>query len=285
MEGVQRQEDKPLFPDIFWNRPTLKSRGGRLLVVGGHKHEFALIQGIYQLAEAAGAGYVQAAMPDTLRRLFPSADFGYFLPSTASGSLGRASLGELQHLAAENDGVILGANLTNNAETGILIESLLRQLENTVIITEETINILKFNPDLITGNPHAVVVTTMPGLFNLANNHHLPLAIRPNSGVIGKLEILRQLVEISRCRYLVFDREVMVAADGQLSLTPLAEPLSDQPAIPVALAAVMAIQNPSRPFQALTTAAYLSREIAKSQTQTLTQAASTIRQTIIANEQ
>lgn len=251
------QGTQPLYPKIFWNRPTNKNRAGRLLIVGGHKHEFSGVQAIYQVAEAAGSGYVQAAMPDTLRPLVGGGEFGYFLPATVSGSLGRAALGELLHLASEYDAVVLGANLTNNAETAILVESLIQKSDQPLIITEETIDILKFHADFITGNPHALVVTTMKGLFGLANNQHIPLAIKPNSGVLGKLEILQQLVDISRCSYVVFDKDIMVASAGKLSLTPLQVELTSQPTIAIGLAGTFWLQQRSQPFEALTGTAYV----------------------------
>jgi hypothetical protein len=260
-----RQTDQPLYPDIFWSRPATAGRAGRLLIVGGQRHEFSLVQGIFQMAEAAGAGQVQAAMPDSLRPLLGSSGIGHFLPATGSGSLGRAATAELLQLAEDADALVVGANLTNNSETGILVETLIRQVDRSVIITEEAIGILKFHPDLITGNPQALVVTTMNGLFGLANHHHLPLAIRPNSGVLGKLEILHQLSSISKCSYFVFDREVLVSADGQLGLTPMARSLSTLPAAAIGLAATFWMQQRPRAFEALMTAAFVLGEVAGSQ--------------------
>lgn len=274
------QSDKPLFPDLLWSRPTLRSRGGRLLIVGGHKHEFSLVQAIYQVAEASGIGEVQAALPDTLQRLVGGGDFGHFLPATVAGSLGRAALGELIHLAHDYDGIIIGANLTNNSETGIMIESLISQSEQPVVITEETINTLKFNPDLITGNPKALAVTTMNGLFALANHHHMPLAIKPNSGLMGKLEIIQQLVDISECSYVIFDHEVIVAAGGEMSVTQLPVGLSEQPGVMIGLASTFWLQQRSRPFEALTTAAFVASRLTENELSTSAATSKAIRATL-----
>lgn len=255
-----------------------------MLIVGGHRHEFALIQGIYQITEAAGIGYVQAALPDTLRNLIGGGEFGHFLPASPSGSLGRAALGELLHLAEGYDGIIIGANLTNNSETSVLIESLIARSQRPIIITEEAIESFKFNPKLITNNAQAVVVTTMPGLFALANHHHLPLAIKPNRGVMGKIEILQQIVDISRCSYLVFDADIIVAAEEQISLTPLERPLSQAPAIAIGLASVLWLQNRSKTFQALTTAAYLAHQATQQPDATLSAVSRAIRAAMLAHE-
>lgn len=144
-----------------------------------------------------------------------------------------------------------------------MVESLVTKLEQPLIITQETIEILKFHPLLITGNPHALVVTTMGGLFALANNHHLPIAIRPNGGVVGKIEIIQQLVEISRCAYVVFDQEIIVAAEGEVSVTPLHEPLSQWAGAAIGVAATFWLQHREKPFTGLTTAAFVLKEAAR----------------------
>lgn len=259
MAGVAftKQADQPLFPDIFWNRPTMRRRAGRLLLIGGHRGEFSLLQAIYQSAEAAGVGECIAVMPDSLRRTVGEAGFGRFVPASASGSIGRAAVGELLQLGADVDALILGANLTNNAETAVAIESLITKLEQPVVITEETIQILKFHPELITGNPKALVVATMPGLFALAGHHHLPIAIKPHGGVVGKIEIVQQLAAISRCSYLVFDSEIIVQAEGQTSLTALSQPLSALSGAVIGVAATFWIQQLTQSYAALTSAAFV----------------------------
>jgi NAD(P)H-hydrate repair Nnr-like enzyme with NAD(P)H-hydrate dehydratase domain len=252
-----KQGDRPLFPDVFWNRPTMRQRAGRLLLVGGHRGEFSLLQAIYHSAEAAGIGECIAAMPDSLRRSVGEAPFGRFVPASASGSLGKGALGALLQLGSDADALVIGANLTNNAETAVIIESLITKLEQPVVITEETIGILQFHPELITGNPRALVVTTMPGLFALAGHHHMPIAIKPGGGVVGKIEILQQLASISRCSYLVFDSELLVQAESKTSLTPLSQPLSTLPGAVIGIAATFWIQHQVQSYQALSAAAFV----------------------------
>lgn len=235
----------------------MRQRAGRLLLIGGHKGEFSLLQAIYQSAEATGIGECVAAMPDSLRRTIGESGFGRFVPASASGSLGKAALAELLELATDADALIIGANLTNNAETAVVIESLITKLEQPVVITEEAIDILQFHPELITGNPRALVVATMPALFALAGHHHMPIAIKPHGGVVGKIEILQQLAAISRCCYVVFDSEILVHASSNTSLTDLKQPLSTLPGAVIGAAATFWVQNLSKPYEALTTAAFV----------------------------
>lgn len=245
--------------------------------MGGHKNQFDEVQRLYQLADAAGAGEVQAAMPDSLRPTAGASGFGYYLPATALGSLGRAALGELLQLANDYDGVILGVNLTNNAETGILVESLLRKYHGRLIITAETIEILKFHPELITNNPNAVVVTNMAGLFALANHRRLPIAIKPHAGVIGKITVIQQLADLGECSYVVSDSEVIVASERQVSLTALKQSLSHEPALMTALAATFWVQQPSKTFAGLTSAAWVGAGVTNSVTVSAAEQAQRVR--------
>lgn len=246
----------------------MRQRAGRLLLVGGHKGEFSLLQAIYQATEAAGIGECVAVMPDSLRKMVGEAGFGRFVPASASGSIGKAALGELLHLGSDTDALIIGANLTNNAETAVVIESLITKLEQPVVVTEEAINILQFHPEMITSNPKALVVTTMPGLFALAGYHHMPIAIAPNRGVVGKIEILQQLAAISRCSFVVFDSEILVQVGKDTSLTSLSQPLSSLPGMVIGTAATFWIQHQTKAFAGLTSGAYVLAEAAKGETAT-----------------
>lgn len=235
----------------------MKSRSGRLLIVGGQKNEFSLVQAIYQGAESAGIGECLAVMPDTLRRLIGETGFARFAPASQSGSLGKAAQGAILELARDCDGLVIGGNLTNNSETAVMIESLMRNLDMPVVVTEEAVEVLKFDPTLITGNPNALVVVTMGGLFALANHHNMPIAIRRGGGVLSKIELLRQLMSISRSKFVIFGNEILIGVADEVSLTPLQPGLPKFPGLIIGAVATLWLQNLAKPFIGLTSAAYV----------------------------
>ena len=49
--------DKPLYPDIEWNKPERRDQAGKLLIVGGNKLGFSAAAEAYQTAKDAGVGY------------------------------------------------------------------------------------------------------------------------------------------------------------------------------------------------------------------------------------
>src|SRR5690606_35689407 len=103
----KQTNDKPLFPDMQWNRPENKRHAGKLLVIGGNLHGFSAPAEAYGEALQAGAGAVRVMLPDALQRtvgkLFPDAEF---VPSTPSGSFATKALGELLLAVQWADGVL-----------------------------------------------------------------------------------------------------------------------------------------------------------------------------------
>ena len=67
----EQSNNKPLFPDVIWNKPQQKNLSGNLAIIGGSKQGFNAIASSYQQASSYGAGEVKLFMPDTLKPLIP----------------------------------------------------------------------------------------------------------------------------------------------------------------------------------------------------------------------
>src|SRR4051812_16862820 len=119
-----RQEDEPLFPNILYNRPVTRHAAGRLLVAGGHSGEISLPTIIHQLGIAAGLGECHVVLPDNLAKFLGGAPGTFFAASNPSGSLAPEALGRILELSEEADAVALGASLSNNSTTAMLVENL-----------------------------------------------------------------------------------------------------------------------------------------------------------------
>jgi NAD(P)H-hydrate repair Nnr-like enzyme with NAD(P)H-hydrate dehydratase domain len=87
---LKQVADKPLFPDLLWSRPENKRQAGKLLIVGGNLHGFAVPMAAYNAATAAGIGSARVILPEKLKKaLGTSFTEAEFAPSTPSGSLSR----------------------------------------------------------------------------------------------------------------------------------------------------------------------------------------------------
>ena len=83
----QRQDKKPLFPEIEWNKPERRDQAGKLLIIGGSAGNFRAVALAYEAALKAGIGQVKVLVPDSLKKMIPPIITDIiFAPSNISGS-------------------------------------------------------------------------------------------------------------------------------------------------------------------------------------------------------
>src|ERR1700722_14895032 len=118
--------EQPLFPSLIWSRPESRAQSGKLLIIGGNLHGFALTAEAYNQAVKAGIGIVRVLMPDAIKNLLGKAAKTIpgieFAPSTPSGSFSQKALDDFLALSHWADGVLLAGELGHNSETAILLE-------------------------------------------------------------------------------------------------------------------------------------------------------------------
>ncbi len=255
-----RQTDTPLYPKVLYNRPITRSGGGRLLIVGGHSGEFSLPTAIHQFATAAGVGEATAVLPDNLAKFLGGAPGTAFAAASSSGSLGREALGRILELSEDADAVAIGASLSNNSNTAMLIERLITELEQPVIVFDEGLVALKHHITTVTDNPQALIIATMAEVFKLCTALNVSISIRPGGGLMNKLEIIRDLAAASKCAYAVFGTEIVVAAGGELIVTPCNYRLALTPALFYGTLSTFWLQNFANPAAGLATGAYLAAQ-------------------------
>jgi NAD(P)H-hydrate repair Nnr-like enzyme with NAD(P)H-hydrate dehydratase domain len=280
-----RQDEAPLYPKILWNRPVSRRGAGRLLIPGGHTGEFSFPSSLFQAATAAGIGECTVAFPDALVKLFSGASGTTFVPSSTSGSLGQEGSGLILHMAEDYDAMLLGASLSNHSQTTILLETLIRESSMPLILIEDAISLLENQAELLVGNEQHLLIITMPQVFKLAGRLGVPIHIKPNGGLINKLEIVRDLTAASKCTYVVWGSELIVAEPGrELIVTPMNHRMSQLPAVLYGALAAFWIQNIGDRRAGLATASYLLKQVGQSlpdqSRPTLTTALKSLRQAL-----
>ncbi len=258
-----RQGDTPLFPKILYNRPVTRTAGGRLLVIGGHSGEFSLPTALYQFALAAGIGECQVILPDNLAKLVGGAPGVSFVPSSPSGSLGREALGPILHAAEEFDAVAIGASLSANSHTAILVERLMQELEQPVIIFADALIALQHHVRRFTDRPDCLVIATMPEIFKLAGQLNIPITIRRDGGIINKVEIVQSVAAACKCQLVVYGTEIIIAGQPQAIVTPINYQLSLQPATYYSVLATMWLQNRNQRREGLATGAFILNQVSR----------------------
>jgi hypothetical protein len=254
-----KQDDKPVFEDLVWSRPESRQARGKLLIVGGSRHGFAAPATAYQAASAAGAGSTRVLLPDAVKKIVGAflehAEYG---ASTPSGSFAGQAYGELVLQAAWADGILLAGDFGRNTETTVLLEKFLTRYDGQLTITQDAVDCLAATPRVLVDRTGTTIVCDLAQLQKLARSLGLSRAVTFGMGLVQLVELLHEITKRHPGNIIVRHLDHMVvAAGGLVSTTRQAEAGGgDWRVSAAANAAVWWLQNPTKTFAALTTAAY-----------------------------
>ena len=248
--------DKPLFPDLLWSRPENRALAGKLLIIGGNSFGFAAPAEAYNEAVKAGVGIAHVLLPDATKRIVGSVlETGDYAPSTPSGSFSQNALGELLPHAAWADGVLLAGDLGRNSETAILLEKFITSYHGQLTITKDAADYFTSAPQALLTRPETTLVISFAQLQKLAMNARFSHAFTFSMDLIRLVEALHELTLAYPVHIIVKHlANIIVASGGQVSTTKIETEQDIWRVATAAHASVWWLQNPSKPFEALTTA-------------------------------
>lgn len=252
---IKQDVSKPAFPDILWSRSESKHTSGKLLIVGGNVHGFIDVGLSYQAAVTAGAGTVRVLLPDALQKTVGrTLDNCEYAPSTPSGSFAKTALNELLIHAAWADCVLLAGEFGRNSETAVMLESFVQKYSGLLVITRDAIDYFFNHSLLVLDRTDTCIVGSTAQLQKLATNTHYPRAITTNLDLVPLVEILHDFNPMHAAHLITHQLgTTLVAAENKISTTKTGTN-EDIWRIPTAAAAaVFWMQNPNKPFEALTT--------------------------------
>lgn len=253
-----KQTDKPLFPDLEWSRPENRSQAGKLLIVGGNLHGFAAPAEAYSAATKAGIGTARVLLPDAMRKTLGSVlENGEFAPSTPSGSFSQKALDELLAQSAWADSVLLAGDLGRNSETAILLEKFLQKSSLPITLTKDTVDYVTSAPQTILNRTDSLLVLSLSQLQRLSLAAKTASPIKFSMDLLHLVEWLHDFTSTYK-PYLVVKHldHLFVAVNGQVSTTRLQTPRPVWRVVIAARASVWWLQNPTKPFEALTIAVF-----------------------------
>ncbi|MDQ3064827.1 MAG: hypothetical protein M3Q36_00975 [bacterium] len=257
MEYWQKQlQQSPLFPDILWSRPENRMGAGKLLIIGGSNIGFAAVGEAYGAAQNSGAGMVRVLLPDVLRKtvlpLIPEAEFA---SSTPSGSFAKEALNEWLIQAHWADCVLLAGDVGRNSETSILLDLFLEKFKGPITITKDCVDYFYSQPELIINRESTVVVLSVDQLQKIATKLHYEKPFLLSMGLMLVVQGLYDFT-IKYPNVTIVTKElehIIVAHNGRVSSTKLSSQLDKWRVSSAAAAATFWMQNPSKPFEAITT--------------------------------
>lgn len=251
-----RQDSSALFPDVEWSRPETKRAAGKLLIVGGHAQSFAVPAAAYAAADQAGIGAARVLLPDSLEKtvskLFPSA---VFAPGNPSGGFAKNALAELLTESQWADGVLLAGDLGRNSETHAMLENFAEKYTGLLTITKDAADFFCTQPTSIRERPNTLLVISMGQLQKLATSLRWPHAFTSDLGLVQAVELLHKFTTEHRGISVVTRHQdhYIVVVDGRVSTTAAPETAPIWRVERAAAAATWWLQNPNKPFEAITT--------------------------------
>lgn len=254
---LRQAKDRPLFEDLLWSRPENKRYGGKLLIIGGNLHGFAAPGTAYGAALKAGIGTARVLLPDKLQKtvgkLIPEAEFA---PSTLSGSFSKTALAQLLEAAEWAEGVMLAGDFGRNSETAILLDSFMDKFEGQVTIAQDGLDYFWQKNSPLIDRPSTASAINLGKLQKLAKNNRPTTPILHNMMLTDLVETLHDWTTGNPGQIITKHADnFIVATGGQVSTTPSPEESNWQIEL-AAYASVWWLQNPKKPFEAMTTAVY-----------------------------
>lgn len=250
----QRQTDKPLFPELEWSRPELKSQAGKLLIIGGNSGGFMAPAQAFSAAEAAGIGSCRVLLPSSLQKLVGKDLLpGEFAPSTPSGGLSRQAVADMIDNANWAEAVLIAGDLGHNSETVIAIDTFINKYPGQLTLTGETCELLANTAEQLLTRQNTTLVLELNDLQKLYKNSHQATAITSDIDLLNLVDSLHVFTEkYATNLIIVHGQTILVASQGQITSTQQAGN-NNSAVLVAAKAAVWWLQNPSQALKALTT--------------------------------
>lgn len=245
-----KQTDKAIFPDVVWSRPEQKARAKKLLIIGGHSGGFDQVGRVYQAALDAGIGHAKVVLPDKLK-----ASVGIHLPDAVFADLAPepkqrdAALSQLLAYADWADGVIF-TQPGNNSQTALLVASFVQVYKNRLIVTDDLLDLLAQDSELMVERADRMFVLSFSGLQNLVKLARSDVGLRHDMGLRPFVLALRQINQhIAAPINVIFEQEIVSTHDGQIISTP--RQFKPDPLMLAGWMATWWLQQPDRPIETL----------------------------------
>jgi len=252
---IKQTVTEPAFSDLLWSKPENKQARGKLLIIGGNEQGLAAPLEAFSTAADTGIGEARVLLPNALKKIAGKVlEFGSYAPSTPSGSFNQQALAEFIDESAWADAVLFAGSLGRNSETAIVIEQYLKKHSGPIIIAQDAVDYAIAAPDALHKRGTTVLVLSMAQLQRYAKNIKLPQAVTFQMDLLQLTAVLKDLSSTSGVSFVVKHlKNVIVAHDGDVSVTQLSEEVDIWRVKTAANVSVWLVQQPEKLFEAITT--------------------------------
>jgi hypothetical protein len=251
----KQSSDKPLFPDIEWARPEQRSMRGRLGIIGGNKLGFTSVAESYELALQTGIGEARVLLPDNLKKSIPpSMKDVLYGASNPSGSLARDAISEMKAMGDWATSILLIGDAGRNSETAILYENFIREYTGALILTRDTVDLLKNCADMLVERSNTLLVVSFAQLQKIFQSVYYPKVLTFSIQLTNLVEALHKFTITYPVSIMVYHKDIMVVANnGKVTTTPYTNPMQIWRGKTATRAAVYWSWTPDKPLESVTT--------------------------------
>ncbi len=251
----QQTKDKPLFDNVLWSKPEHRDMSGKLAIIGGSAHGFNSVSLAYGAGISAGIGIARAMMPDSLSKtvgkLWPESEFA---PSSKSGGFSTKALSEWLAVASWADATFISGDLGKSSETAILLERFLEKESGNITLCGDSLAILVDSPTNLLNKEGLLLAPDFSLFQHLLTAIRYPTALKSTMTLFQVIDLLHSLTlnyPFDVC--FIHDNQNLIASKGEVSSTPLN---TDSIVKTAVSCAVWRLQQPGKPFEAMTSAVY-----------------------------
>ena len=214
---VQTSE-KPLFPDVEWNRPEQRTLRGRLGIIGGNKLGFAGVAEAYSTAYSAGAGEVKVLLPDILRKTIPATiTEAIFAPNNISGSLSKEALGDMQALGVWSTGILLAGDTGKSSETTVVYDDFIESYNGWITLTRDAVDLVRRSAPILVERPHTLYVISFAQLQKLFQDVYYPKILTFSMQLAQLVESVHKFTLSYPITIITLHQgHIVIAHDGQV---------------------------------------------------------------------
>ena len=250
----QQNLNKPLFENVVWSRPEQRSLAGKLAIIGGNAHGFASLSEAYAAANQAGIGAVRLVLPNNLSKtighIIPESEFA---PDNKSGGFGLKALDLWLALANWGDACLLSGDLGKSSETEILVERFLEKNSLFVTLTGDALDLAITAPLLLLEHKQLLLAPTFQQFQRLLTAIRYPSALTSSLTLYQLVDLMHSLtLNYNFAIMFAHDNQIMLAYKGQVSSTPTSSSVLRA----AVYASVWRLQQPTKPFEAMTSGIY-----------------------------
>ena len=246
--------EKPLFPDIEWNKPENRWQAGNLGIIGGNKLGFASVAESFTTALRAGVGQVRVLLPDALQHTVPtSITHTIFVPSNPSGGLAHDALADMIALGEWSNAILLIGDAGRNSETAILYEHFIQDYKGPLTITRDAVDLIRSDSQQLVERPNTLAVVSFAQLQKLFSSVYYPKILTFNMQLQSLVEALHKFTITYPITIATLHKDhLLVASNGKVTSTVWENPMAIWRGQTATRAAAYWLWSPQDPLASVT---------------------------------